>query len=122
MYETVEELKELEIEKLIWLIFIFISALNIYGDNIEELFLKSNNLILERKSKNIFIFTIIISLLIYLYFATRNYKKLSKEEYGSDEFKLKLFRLIGSILIIVGTIFILYFEVNEQTPLGTPTI
>lgn len=122
MYETVEELKELEIEKLIWLIVIFLSALNIYGDNIQELFLKSNNTILEKKAKHIFIFTITISLLIYLYFANRNYQKLSKEEYGSNEFKLKLIRFVGSILIIVGTSFILYFEVNEQTPLGTPTI
>ena len=45
MYEIVEELKELEIEKLIWLIVIFLSALNIYADNIQELFIKSNNTI-----------------------------------------------------------------------------
>ena len=122
MYEIVEELKELEIEKLIWLIVIFLSALNIYADNIQELFIKSNNTILEQKAKHIFIFTITISLLIYLYFANRNYQKLSKEEYGTNEFKLNLIRFIGSILIIVGTSFILYFEVKEQTPLGTPTI
>lgn len=120
MNDILSKIKELEFEKILWLIFIFLSALNIYGDNIQELFFMSSNNNFERTAKNIFTFTIAISLLIYLYFGYRNYKyvKISNDQ----DKNLALIRFAGSILIIIGILFILYYNIKEQEPIGTPTI
>lgn len=122
MDDVISKINELEFEKILWVIFIFISALNIYGDNLEELFLKYNDIQSEKISKTIFIFTIAISLLIYLYFVYRNYNNYQKDKSKNINTNLDLIRLAGSILIVIGVIFILYYEVNEKTPFGTPTI
>lgn len=120
MNDVISKIKELEFEKILWLIFIFISALNIYGDNLEEIFFKENNLQSELLAKKIFIFTIAISLLIYIYFVYRNYNNLKNAK--NEDTHLFLIRLAGSILIVVGALFILYFEVNKKLPIGTPTV
>ena len=120
MNNITSKINELEFEKILWLIFIFISALNIYGDNIEELFLINNDKQLEDNVKKIFTLTVFISLLIYLYFGYRNYR-YTKNKVGED-YTLSCIRFAGSILIIVGTLFILYYNIKEQEPVGTPTI
>ncbi len=122
MNDNASKVKELEFEKVLWWIVIFLSALNIYGDNLEQLFFKNNNIGAEKKAKKIFIFTITVSLIIYLYYVFRNYKYYSVSKFKRNETFLYLIRLIGSIFVVVGVIFILYYEVKEKTPVGTPTI
>lgn len=122
MNDNASKVKELEFEKVLWWIVIFLSALNIYGDNLEQLFFKNNNIDAEKKAKKIFIFTITVSLIIYLYYVYRNYKYYSVSKFKRNETFLYLIRLIGSIFVVVGVIFILYYEVKEKTPVGTPTI
>lgn len=119
MNDIYSKIKELEIEKILWLLFIFISALNIYSDNIQELFLLQKNQKLEKSSKKIFTFTVTISLLIYLYFGYRNYNNFKN---ATEDKTLSGLRLAGSILIIVGTLLILYYDIKDQEPIGTPTI
>ncbi len=117
------KIEELEFEKILWWIVIFAAALSIYGDNLEEQFIIKNDLNAEKESKSIFIFTITISILIYLYYVNRNYKQYELSKYiNDDNTNLHLIRLAGSILIVVGAIFILYFEVNEKRPVGSPAI
>lgn len=122
MNDNASKVKELEFEKVLWWIVIFLSALNIYGDNLEQLFFKNNNIGAEKKAKKIFIFTITVSLIIYLYYVFRNYKYYSVSKFKRNETFLYLIRLIGSIFVVVGVIFILYYEVKEKTPVGTPAI
>ena len=122
MNDNASKVKEIEFEKVLWWIVIFLSALNIYGDNLEQLFFKNNNIGAEKKAKKIFIFTITVSLIIYLYYVYRNYKYYSVSKFKRNETFLYLIRLIGSIFVVVGVIFILYYEVKEKTPVGTPTI
>ena len=122
MNDNASKVKELEFEKVLWWIVIFLSALNIYGDNLEQLFFKNNNIGAEKKAKKIFIFTITVSLIIYLYYVYRNYKYYSVSKFKRNETFLYLIRLIGSIFVVVGVIFILYYEDKEKTPVGTPTI
>lgn len=122
MNDNASKVKELEFEKVLWWIVIFLSALNIYGDNLEQLFFKNNNIDAEKKAKKIFIFTITVSLIIYLYYVYRNYKYYNVSKFKRNETFLYLIRLIGSIFVVVGVIFILYYEVKEKTPVGTPTI
>lgn len=120
MNDILSKIKELEFEKILWLIFIFLAALNIYGANIQELFLINNDNNLEETPKKIFTFTVAISLLIYLYFGYRNYKyvKLST----SVKKNLAIIRFAGSILIIIGTLLILFYDIKDQEPIGTPII
>ena len=120
MNNNLSKIKELEFEKILWLIFIFISALNIYGDNLEELFLTTNDSTKEQSAKQIFNFTVIVSLLIYLYFGYRNYK-YTKNITGKEH-NLACIRFAGSILIIIGTLFIIYYNISDKDPIGTPTI
>lgn len=122
MNDNASKVKELEFEKVLWWIVIFLSALNIYGDNLEQLFFKNNNIDAEKKAKKIFIFTITVSLIIYLYYVYRNYKYYNVSKFKRNDTFLYLIRLIGSIFVVVGVIFILYYEVKEKTPVGTPTI
>ena len=122
MNDNASKVKELEFEKVLWWIVIFLSALNIYGDNLEQLFFKNNNIGAEKKAKKIFIFTITVSLIIYLYYVFRNYKYSSVSKFKRNETFLYLIRLIGSVFVVVGVIFILYYEVKEKTPVGTPAI
>ena len=122
MNDNTSKVKELEFEKVLWCVVIFLSALNIYGDNLEQLFFKNNNIGAEKKAKRIFVFTITVSLIIYLYYVYRNYKYYSVSKFKRNDTFLYLIRLIGSIFVVVGVIFILYYEVKEKTPVGTPTI
>ncbi len=122
MNDNTSKVKELEFEKVLWWVVIFLSALNIYGDNLEQLFFKNNNIGAEKKAKRIFVFTITVSLIIYLYYVYRNYKYYSVSKFKRNDTFLYLIRLIGSIFVVVGVIFILYYEVKEKTPVGTPTI
>lgn len=114
------EIAELNFEKILWGIFIFISALNIYGDNIQQLFLIDHNPSNEEKAKDIFIFTLVISILIYIYFAYRNFNNIKKAKQNNIDITIYNIRFIGSIFIVVGVIMVLYFEVKEETPIGTP--
>ncbi len=117
------EIKELEFEKKLWLVVIFAAALSILGDDLEEHFIIDHDENAEKNAKKIFIFTIVISIFIYLYYVNRNYKQYELSKIKNDgNTTLQLIRLAGSILIVVGVIFILYFEVSEKKPIGSPVI
>lgn len=118
MNDNTSKVKELEFEKVLWWVVIFLSALNIYGDNLEQLFFKNNNIGAEKKAKRIFVFTITVSLIIYLYYVYRNYKYYSVSKFKRNDTFLYLIRLIGSIFVVVGVIFILYYEVKEKNSSG----
>lgn len=122
MNDVISKIKELEFEKILWFIFIFVSALNIYGDNIQELFVTNGDLKSEEIAKKIFTFTIAISLIIYIYFAYRNYRNLKQVEQNDEDTTLYMIRFAGSILVVVGALFILYFQASVPTPIGTPTV
>lgn len=122
MSNVISKLKELEFEKILWFIFIFVSALNIYGDQLEELFITERDFKNEEIAKKIFTFTVAISLIIYLYFAYRNYKNLKEVLHNNEDTALYMVRFVGSILVVVGATFILYFQVNEPNSIGTPAV
>ena len=69
-------------------------------------------------SSYLFTFTITISIILYLYFVYRNYNKF--QESIRNHNSLPGIRLLGSIFIVIGVFFILYYQINEETPLGTP--
>lgn len=115
-----KEIFRLEFENLLWVIFIMLSLLNIYGDLDDEKFLKTNNTSYKMESNYIFNFTLTVTLFIYLYFFIRNYKKYM--EVNNYQKKLYSVKLFGSIFLIVGVICLLYFQSHQNSFVGSPAI
>ena len=100
-------IKEIKIDEIIWGIFILLSILNIIGDENKKI---HNN----KKAKNIFTFTIAISFIIYLYIFKKNYKLLKETKFYNINPNIYEIRVIGSFLITLGALFLLYFQLNDS--------
>lgn len=112
------DLTRLNFEDYIWIIFIGLGILNIVGDKYLKDYIKTNNKEDEKIANKIFLFILIISLLIYIYFFIRNiyaYEKCNEEE--KELFFVKVF---GSALVIGGIICLIYFQYNQNDFIGTP--
>ena len=113
-------IEKLELQKLFWIIFIINYILNIEGINLQEKGYEEEDYSYIKKSERIFIFTLVVALSINLYFLYQNYeswKEASKN--NSEKERLYFIRLLGSILIIMGSILILYNQINSRTTIGT---
>lgn len=110
MNDQEELIKRLSFENFIWLTFIIVSALDIYGDELIKRSVKNNAPNLKTKAENLFLFVALISILVYIYFFYRNYTDYKK--YCNKEYEIRLF---GSILVLVGTLCLLYFQIKTTT-------
>ena len=68
-----DEINRLNFEDCLWFIFTLLCFLNIKGDKRDKEYIKTNYKKYLDESNNIFEFTLIITLLIYLYFFFRNF-------------------------------------------------
>lgn len=111
-----ELIKRLNFENIIWLTFIVVSALDIYGDELIKKSVRENDTNSQRKSENLFLFVSLISILVYIYFLYRNYS-----DYKKYENKLYGIRLLASCLILVGTLLLFYFQINVNNNSDLPS-
>lgn len=118
--KIINEIKRLKFEDFLWVIFIILSILNIIGDHNEKEFLETNNAIFETNSNKIFEFTLIITLLIYIYFFMRNYDAYKKASHKDKE--LYLVKILGSSLLIAGIICLLFFQTKQSSFIGSPAL
>ena len=117
----IKELERLNFEDIIWCIFIILSILNIIGNNNQKKYVISNNQYYEDTANNISIFVLIVLLCIYFYFFYRNYNMYNHN--GLDVTNTDLIKVIGSLLFILGTICLLYFQINSNDNfIGGPAI
>lgn len=116
----INEIKRLEFEDFLWVVFAIISIINIYGDYNEKEYLKTNNKTFENKSNKIFEFTLTIALLIYIYFFSRNYN--AYKESTIEKRNLYTIKLLGSSLLIAGVLCLLYFQKNQTSFIGSPSL
>lgn len=115
-----EDLNRLNFENQLWLIFSLLCLLNISGDNEEIDYLKTNNINSKNKSDQIFEFTLIVTLLIYIYFFNRNVKFYNKAHNNQKQlYKIKVF---GSLFLIIGIILLIYFQNNQNNFPGSPAL
>lgn len=111
------EYKRLLFEDNISIIFIILSILNIKANNIVEDALITNNYNNYNKAINIYKFNIIVSILIYIYFVIRNYSFYERAIENNKNPSFEKIRIIGSVLILIGTILLaytLFVDENEQ--------
>lgn len=115
-----EEINRLKFEDFLWIVFAFLSIVNIYGDYNEKEFLETNNKNFKETSNIIFETTLIITLLIYIYFFVRNYKAYEKATV--EEKNLYTIKLLGSSLLIAGILCLLYFQTKQTSFVGSPAL
>jgi len=121
MKETIiNELKRLKFEELLWIIFIIICILNIYGDKLEEKYIITKQQKYTNKSNKIFKITLIAVLLIYTYFFIRNYNAYKNS--SLHEKKLYKKKLLGSSFLIVGILLLIYFQFKQKSFIGSPAL
>lgn len=102
-------IRRLSFENLIWITFIFVSIVDIYGDELIKKSITENNKDLERTAQNLFLGVSLISILVYIYFFYRNYS-----DYKNDCSKCNEIRLLGSSLVLIGSFCLLYFQLYNK--------
>lgn len=110
----------LDIEKIIYVVFIIISVMGIIGTNYEEKFIETGDSFYHEKGCTIFKITIVIALIIYLYYLKKNYEIYN--EASSKEKNLIRIRLFGSIFFVVGAICLVYFRFKDPGFVDSPEI
>ena len=111
-----EIINRLNFENLIWVSFIIISILDIYGDELIKKSVKNSDKQCRQKANKIFLGITLFSILIYSYFLMRNYNDC--KIHHNESYQV---RLIGSIFIITGTICFLYFQLTTTYQNDSPS-
>lgn len=118
--DVTKEISRLNFEDFLWCVFIILSFLNILGDYDDKEYLRKHCNSYKMEANHIFTFTLIITLFIYLYFFVRNIKKY--QAVSDNQKDLYFVKVFGSLLLIVGIICLLYFQENESSFIGSPSI
>ena len=115
------EIKRLNFEDLLWVIFIILSILNIVSNNNQKEYVVSKNQYYEDRANNISMFVLTVLLFVYLYFFTRNYRMYKNKMNNAT--REDFVKVMGSIFFIIGTLCLLYFQVNsDDNFIGSPLL
>lgn len=115
-----KEINRLNFEDILWIIFIFLSIMNIVSNSYQKEYVVTNNEYYEEQSSNISIFVLSTLILIYAYFFLRNYHMYNTKENPTNTDLIKVF---GSLLFILGAICLLYFQINsDDNFIGGPAL
>ena len=120
MIDIKNELARLHFEDWLFIILISLTVLNIYGDQIQKLYIKTNNRKYLEKSWFIFLVVLVASSFIYLYFVKRNYNLYKNA--NNENKKLFATKLLGSTFLYIGIILLIYFQINDPNFIGAPAI
>ena len=105
------EIRRLNFEDLLWVIFIFLSIMNIVSNKFQKEYVINDDQYYEDRANNISICVLTILVFIYLYFFLRNYNMYNNKDNPNSEDMIKV---IGSFLFIIGTLCLLYFQINSK--------
>lgn len=115
------ELREVTINEWIWIIFVFLSIANIYGDELEIKTLKEQEKH-NKKAKKVFLITSSIALIIYFYFVINSYKKLQQAKLENKNTELREINFLGQSLIFIGAALLIYFNIKNNNETKTELI
>ena len=116
--------EELELEKIIWGIFIIGSILSIVSDNLQIDYLDNNDKGKLDNAYKVSLFVLILSIVLNSYFVIRNYRDyknnitINNSGNNNKSFFL-LIRLIGSVLLRLGVCCSLYYLINNKNSIGS---
>ena len=111
-YKTKSEIDRLNFEDILWIIFICLSIMNIVANYYQKEYVVFNYQYYEDKANNISIIVLSILLFVYLYFFLRNYNMYKNK--GIDVAKEDFIKVVGSLLFVIGTICLLYFQISSN--------
>lgn len=118
---VINETKRLNFENILWIIFVFLSIMNIVSNNFQKDYVVSNDQYYEDKAKKISIFVLTVLLFVYLYFFIRNYNMYNSK--GMDASREDFIKVMGSVFFILATLCLLYFQVkSEDNFIGGPAL
>lgn len=115
---TTNEYNRLLFEDNISIIFIIISLINIKANNIIEDAIITNDYNNYQKAITLYKINIIISILIYIYFIIRNMAFYNQAINNNEDGYYEKIRVIGSILILIGTILLAYTLFSDSSEQG----
>lgn len=116
MKELESQLKELQIEDYIWILFYFIATAALISDFFERHWLITKNPKDYKIFKNINIILLLISFFVYLYYVVINYKhyKEVKNTKSVQEMFLKETSFVAASLFLVGALLYIYVEIKSR--------
>lgn len=114
------ELERLNFEDFLWVIFIILVLLNIFGDNLLKSYIKNKSINEKNMADSIFLFTLVITLFIYIYYFIRNFDVYNKAK--ENEKELFLIKLLGSSFFIAGICCLIYFQYKNTNFIGGPVL
>lgn len=109
--------KRLRFEDFIWISFIVISILDIYGDSLIRRSLLREDKEANKKANHLFLGIVSFSILIYIYFFARNFNDYQKYKTKSYEV-----RLVGSSLVLLGTFCLFYFQLTNTKEIDSTSV
>ena len=113
MQSNFEKLKEIQIEDLIWCIYIVLILLSIYSNHFEKRYYLYNDIKSKEDYRKLNIFIFSVAVIIYLYFVSDGYKSLinSKTPKSKD---LNTLNFTASTLILIGGSIFLYIAITDE--------
>ena len=118
MNDIKNEINNINIDQSLSGIFIILSIATIIGDQFVKKYYKNKDIRSYKTAKKIFITSLTVTLLIYIYFL-RNSKRDYYERIAQNEESFpNLIRLVGSILLVVGISCLLYFQITDDELTG----
>lgn len=109
--EITSELKRLNFEDFLWIIFAILCIANVFGDRYDKEYLVTHNKNYQDESNKIFEITLIITFFIYIYFFVRNYHVY--ETVSEEQKTLYLIKVLGSSFLLAGVIRLIYFQTKH---------
>lgn len=103
-------IKRLRFENYIWVIYLVIALGNIWADELIIKSIEKHENKYDKLAKIIFLISLIVTLIIYVYFLNRNYNDyINSNEKNKKTYEI---RFLGSIFVFVGTFCFLYFIIK----------
>ena len=114
----IKEIKSLELDQSLSGIFILLSVATIIGDQFVKKYYINKDKNAYITAKKIFISSLIVTLLIYIYFLKKSKDGYNEEILQGEESFPHLIRLIGSTLLVVGISCLLFFQITDDELTG----
>ena len=103
-------------------IIIGVTLLTITGNNTYKKYYKTGLTKYINNARTLYLISLFCALIIYIIFEISNYETLKRKVMTSSNPKSAFIRLVGSVLIVIGTLCFIYYQSNEEYPAGGPEV